>query len=337
MKAPTAHPFRSVECQAQYQALYASRARAWPVPNETRLLDTPSGRTCVRLSGRQSDPPLVLLHGARGNSLMWIPNIAALSARYRTSAVDTIGETGLSVSRRRIRRPDQLMAWLDEVLAELSPGAPANLCGMSYGGWLAVEYALRYPARVRKVVLLAPAATVQPVSRAMLVRAALTLLPGIAFRRRFYYWLLHDAVLSGPEGRARVDEYVEDWAMAERCFRQLLLVPAGVLSDQALGSLSVPALYLVGENEKVYPARKAVQRLQRVAPQIQAKLIAGAGHDLWMVQPEAVTTAVLSFLDEADSKSGQMAQPGAPQPLGTAPRSAATGRRARWPPIARGW
>jgi pimeloyl-ACP methyl ester carboxylesterase len=296
MKTSPWHPFRSAAARAEYLALYADRAKRWPVPSETRTLDTPAGQTCVRMSGRPTDPPLVLLHGVRGNSLMWIPNIAALSARYRTYAVDTINDTGLSVRQRPITRPEHLLQWLDEVLAALSPGAPVSLVGMSYGGWLACEYALHFPARLRKVVLLAPAATVLPVSFAFTWRGALTLLPGLTFRRRFFYWLLHDAAQSGAAGRAQVDEYVNDWDVAERCFASLPAVPGTVLSDQALASLKVPTLYLVGENEKVYPASKALQRVHRVAPQIKTRLIPRAGHDLWIAQADIVNQALVDFL-----------------------------------------
>jgi pimeloyl-ACP methyl ester carboxylesterase len=293
----TIYPFRSAACQAEYLALYEARASRWPVPCGTRWLDTPAGRTCVRISGEPAAPPLVLLHGARGNSLMWIPNIAAFSAHYRTYAIDTIGETGLSVSRGRITSTRQLVDWLDEVLTVLVPDGPINLAGMSYGGWLAGQYALRFPARVRRLVLLAPAATVQPVSGAMLARAMLTLLPGTGFRRRIYYWLLRDLVESGPAGRAAVDEAVADWAVAERCFAQLLLVGAQVLDDATLRSFPVPCLFLVGENERIYSAHKALARLQRVAPQIKTMLIRGAGHDLWVVRSSEVNQAILDFLE----------------------------------------
>jgi pimeloyl-ACP methyl ester carboxylesterase len=299
MRTSASHPFRSASAKAEYLALYEERASKWPVACETRLIDTPSGQTYVRISGRPSDPPLVLLHGVRGNSLMWIPNIAALSAHYRTYALDTIDDTGLSVRQRPITKPEHLIAWLDEVLAVLSPAEPVHLVGMSFGGWLASQYALRFPARLQKLVMLAPAATVLPVSLAFILHALPSLLPGIKFRKRFYYWLLHDTVQSGADGRVAVDQAAADWALAERCFKRLGAIPATVLPDEAWRALKVPSLYLVGENEKIYPAHKALERLKRVAPQITAKLIPRAGHDLWMAQAELVTTTILDFLNDA--------------------------------------
>jgi len=272
------------------------RAKAWPVPSETKLIDTPSGQTFVRMSGSVTNPPLVLLPGSKGTSLTWIPNIAALSAHYRTYALDSIYDFGLSVSHKNIKKPDELVTWLDEVLAVLVPEGSLSLMGLSYGGWLAAQYALRFPERLHKIVLLAPAVTVLPVSFALILRALLSLIPLPGFRQQFYYWLLNDAVQSGETGRAFVNEAVADWAAAERCFAPMPLVGATILEDKVLQDFRVPTLFLIGEHEKMYSAQKAINRLNSVAPQIKTEIIPHAGHDLWFVQADIVTRKILDFL-----------------------------------------
>jgi len=69
-----------------------------------------------------------------------------------------------------------------------------------------------------------------------------------------------------------------------------------MLQDEELARLPAPALYLVGENEKIYSASQAVQRLKRVAPQVQIEVIPDAGHDLTLVQADLVNSKVLEFL-----------------------------------------
>ena len=296
------HPFRSERAKAEYHTLYMERAKEWPVASETRLIETPSGQTFVRVSGRMTDPPLVLLPGSLGTSLTWIPTIAALSAHYRPYALDSIYDFGFSISRRNIKKPDDIVTWLHEVLAVLVPEASVSLIGLSYGGWVASQYAVRFPERVRKAVFLAPALTVLPVSFALLFRALLTRLPIPGVHKQFYYWLLKDTVQSGESGRAFVDEAVADWIVAERCFSPLPMIPATVLSDTALRNFNVPSLFLVGEHEKIYSAQKAVDRLNRLAPQIKAEIIPHAGHDLLFVQPELVTNRMLDFLREPETE-----------------------------------
>ncbi len=305
MTRPPFHPFRSEEARAEYEAHSLQTERAWPVPAETRLFDTPAGQTFVRVSGRVTDPPLVLLPGARVSSLMWIDMIAALSARHRTYALDIVGDAGWSVSRSEISKPEAFVDWLDEVLTLLVPERPVSLMGISLGGSIAAQYAARFPGRLRSVVLLAPAATVLPFAVGFFVRFTLLSLPILALGksplRRTCRWLFEDAVRGDEACRARAEKTMDD---AQRVVRVFALRPPPwppVLADKVWQDFRVPCLVLVGENEKIYSGPAAVRRLKRVAPQVQAEIIPGAGHDLMMVQPELVTRKVLEFLDQREA------------------------------------
>jgi pimeloyl-ACP methyl ester carboxylesterase len=74
------------------------------------------------------------------------------------------------------------------------------------------------------------------------------------------------------------------------------MVAATVLQDKELKNFPVPTLVLIGKNEKVYSAPKAIERLRQVAPQIKAEMISDAGHDLWYVHADVVTRKILEFL-----------------------------------------
>ena len=157
MEIPAFYPYRSQAardaCFAYFDAL---AARSWPVASEERLVPTSFGSTFVRISGPPAAPPLVLLHGAGATSLMWAPNIAALSRDCRVFAVDQIGEFGRSICKAPPASMTELVHWLDELFDALQLDAGLDLIGLSYGGALAAQYALHRPARFRKLVLLAP-------------------------------------------------------------------------------------------------------------------------------------------------------------------------------------
>ena len=71
-----------------------------------------------------------------------------------------------------------------------------------------------------------------------------------------------------------------------------------VLTDAELSGVRVRTLFLASENETVFSAEKAVQRLQKLAPQIRTQVIAGVGHDLTIVKAEEVNRSILEFLEE---------------------------------------
>ena len=296
METSPYHPFRSAKSKDKYLRLYDMRAKRWPVPSETRMVDTSYGRTFIRISGPADVPPLVLLHGGSGNSLQWIPNIKALSEFFRTYAVDNIYDYGRSIYARPIKNPDDFIYWLDELFSALELGDHINFMGLSYGGWLASLYALHFPARLNKIVLLAPAFTVLPVRLEWIIRAIAGSLPHRSFARRFMVWLADDLVHKDEAGRITAQEMADDAYMAMRCFKPKRMVYPTVLTDNELQNIKVPTLYIVGENEKLYSARKAIQRLNKVAPHIKAEIIPNAGHDLTIVQAEMVNKKILEFL-----------------------------------------
>jgi len=290
------HPFRSTKAKEQYLSLYDMRAKKWPVPSETRTVDTSYGQTFIRISGPYDAQPLILLHGGSGNSLQWIPNIKALSEFFKTYAVDNIYDYGRSVYTRPIEKPDDFVNWLNELFNVLELGDNINLMGLSYGGWLTSLYALRFPDRLDKIVLLAPAFTVLPLQLNWLIHAILGMLPHRYFARSFMRWLAKDLMHKDEAGRITAEEMADDAFMAMRCFKPKRMVYPTVLQDKELQSIKVPTLYLVGENEKIYSAQKAIQRLNKAAPHIKAEIIPNAGHDLTIVQAEKVNIKVLEFL-----------------------------------------
>lgn len=276
--------------------MYDMRARKWPVPSESTMADTSFGQTFVRISGPAAAPPLVLLHGGSGNSLQWISNIQDLSEHYKTYAVDNIYDYGRSVYTQPMKNPDDFVRWIDELFTTLELGNTVNLMGLSYGGWLTSLYALRFPNRLAKIILLAPAFTVLPLRPVWLMRMVLGFLPHRSFARNFMQWLAEDAMKKNDATRMMIEEITDDAFLAVRCFKLRRMVYPTVLSDRELQNIIVPALFLVGENEKLYSARKAIQRLNRVAPQIKAEIIPNAGHDLTIVQAKMVNRKVIEFL-----------------------------------------
>ena len=292
------HPFRSKAAKKEYLALYDMRVKKWPVDSRTRFVDTAYGQTFVRMSGPVGAPPLVLLHGAGGDSLQWIPNIAALSKRYSVYAVDNIYDYSRSIYTQNIKNAADYVKWLDDLFSALGLGNHIKLMGLSYGGWLTSQYALRFPNRLDKIVLVAPAGTVLPIRLEWVLRAVLCFLPHRYFTKSFLFWLLEDLVKKDEDSRIMLEEEVDAVVVRMRCFKTIRLIRPTVLDDVQLMSIQVPTLYLVGEHEKIYSARKAVRRLSKVAPWIKTEVIPDAGHDLTFVQAEMVNKSVLAFLDQ---------------------------------------
>lgn len=290
------HPFKSAEAKIEYLTLYDKRAKFWPVDSVVLKIQTTQGKTFVRMSGLGNNKPMILLHGAGGNSLQWMSNIKALSKDYRVYAIDIMFAQGRSIPSQPFTDVKDYVNWLDEVLFQISPEQKVNLVGLSYGGWITSQYVKTFPEKLDKAVLLAPAGVVAPLSTEFIVRAVSVALPTKFFAQQFMQWLAEDTYKGSSKQQQLVREHIDEAYLAVRSFHSSPLIYPNVFTDQELQELAVPLLFLVGENEKIYSASNALERLHNVAPYIQTQLIKGAGHDLTMVQAKQINELILKFL-----------------------------------------
>jgi pimeloyl-ACP methyl ester carboxylesterase len=142
---------------------------------------------------------------------------------------------------------------------------------------------------------MAPAATVLPLSNEFIER----MLKGIGSPKDFIFWVYEDFVHKDEASRKAIEEMVDESILSARCFNFKPPLSPTVIEDYELQNIKVPALFMVGENEKVYSARKAIKRLNKVAPQIRTEMIPDAGHDLNLVQADLVAEKVLEFLKQS--------------------------------------
>lgn len=286
-------------------------------------METSYGTTLVRSCGREDAPALVLLPSGFASSLVWLPTIGGLAPHFSIHAVDNIYDVGRSVNTCPVRNADDLSEWLDELFTQLGLGDSINLMGLSLGGWLAGQYALRHQERLHSLIMAAPAATILPLPAEWAWRGIIGALPPHRFFMTHFLtnWMCPDLVKKGDEqSRALLGAWMDDALVAMKCFAFRMPIAPTVMSDEELGSLEVPTLFLVGENEVICPAHEAVRRIESVAPSIVARVVRHAGHDLIFSRTDAVNREVVSFVEG-----------GAPKRLGAARGRGALDMDRSWP------
>jgi pimeloyl-ACP methyl ester carboxylesterase len=286
------HPFQSAEAKEQCLALFEEFEKTnWPVESESRYIETSYGNTFIRISGPENASPLVLLHGKSGNSLSWSGNIEKYSKNFRTYAIDTIDDYGLSIYTASLKSGYDYAKWLDQVFTGLGLKNNINLLGISYGGWLASQYAVNYQNRLRKIVLAAPASTVLPLRTQYYIRSVLILLPFRYFKDSFFSWL--DPTLKNSDFKEGID-LIET---SIKCYKpKYSMVRPTVLNDEELKSIKCSALFLFGEYEMIYSPNKAIDRLERIAPHIKKEIIPDVGHAT-ILRPQSVNEKIIKFLE----------------------------------------
>ncbi|MDQ1274600.1 MAG: hypothetical protein QG610_172, partial [Euryarchaeota archaeon] len=70
-----------------------------------------------------------------------------------------------------------------------------------------------------------------------------------------------------------------------------------VFSEVELSGINVPTLFIVGENEVIYDPFIAIEKVNKLIPDAETKLVPNASHFVPMEQPDLVNKIILKFLE----------------------------------------
>jgi pimeloyl-ACP methyl ester carboxylesterase len=261
--------YKSVEGERLVRERYLAFLEQWPVENEQLRIATRQGETFVVACGAAGAPPLLLLHGSAGNSVMWIDDVAAFAAHFRVYAIDTIGEAGLSAPSRPPLDSGAYAQWLDDVLDSLSLDRVA-IVGASFGGWIALDYGIRRADRVSRLALVSPGGVGR--QKLGIAFAAIALRACGAWGER----RLREKVFGRQP--ANVSPAMKAFiALIQEHFRpRTARLP--IFTDESLRRVTAPVLAIVGARDVMLDTAAIQRRLERNVPNVKVLLIPDAGH-----------------------------------------------------------
>jgi pimeloyl-ACP methyl ester carboxylesterase len=279
--------FKTPEAEKQFMAAYEDVMALWPVPHDALDVPTRFGTTHINTAGPEDKPAMVLFPGFGANSAMWFPNIAALSAGHRVFAVDTPGQPGKSIPTRTLDTKN-CTDWIDDVVDGLGLVKPF-MGGISLGGWLALDFAIRRPGRASRVALIDPAASFEPMSRQFFWHSLIPFMiyPTRAGLVQYFKWMMQ-----GYETDKRWGELMLQGILNTKPQPPLR---AAAFSDAELRSIQTPVLLLIGARSIIYNPQRVYRRATQLIPRIRAQIIPDASHALLSEKSDVVNAEMVQF------------------------------------------
>ncbi len=173
-----------------------------------------------------------------------------------------------------------------------------NLIGFSMGGRVAQEFAVLYPERVRKMVVIASSADAYPPKEREIVKAALPMIQmgkfkGISEKR------LRDYLGPLAYQDQQIKDLIQDMAGSdakEVYLRQLEATLNRADFYQGIQRLTVPSLFIAAREDKIVPYSTIVKTAE-IAPGSRLETIENCGHFIPLEAPEQVNELIVNFLD----------------------------------------
>lgn len=264
-------------------------------------------------------PPIIILHGGPGFDHNYLlPDMDSLADAYHLIYYDQRGrgKSAWNVQPTAVSLQSE-MDDLEALRADLHL-EQAALLGHSWGGLLALEYALRHPERVSRLILLntCPASyddfkvfeqqlaarDPEDAERMRVLDSDPALAEGDLETRAAYYRLYFQPTLRPPKLLDRLIEHLQvGWtresvltarATTPRLFAETVEMPGYNLLPE-LTQLRIPTLVLHGDYDFVPVACAA--HVAEAIPEARLVVLSGCGHFSYLERSDAVRQALSEF------------------------------------------
>lgn len=243
-------------------------------------------------------PALLMIHGFPLNSNMWIPQIDDLANFARVIAPDLRGH-GQSDP---IPGPYSVKMLADDcasLLSYLNVATPFVVCGLSMGGYVALEFYRQYSEHMAGLILTATQAkadsaeakakrdqTAETARKEGVTAVAQAMLPKL-FAPETY-----------EEDKELVDfvEGILEAASVDGVVGALAAMRDRPDSTPSLAEIDIPVLIIHGEKDQLISVAEA-EAMAKAIPNAHLVVIPDAGHLPNLEQPDAFNDAVIDFLE----------------------------------------
>jgi pimeloyl-ACP methyl ester carboxylesterase len=250
----------------------------------------------VYLDGGHGEP-LLLIHGFGADKDNWTRVARFLTPHYRVIALDLPGFGESSKPETAHYRIEDQVGYVHAFVQALGVQSP-SLGGSSMGGFIAAEYAARYPDEVKSLWLVAPAgvATAQESELVQRLKAGGPN-PLLARNTEEFDQIIHFVMADPPYIPGAIEKVLgaraaANHALHERIFKEIR-DDSAPLEPQVKG-LTTPTRILWGDQDRALHVSGA-QILAGLMPKASVTIMPGIGHLPMLEQPRESATDYSSF------------------------------------------
>ena len=222
-----------------------------------------------QLAVEGTGPPLIFVPGMDGTGRLFYRQVPLLTRQFRVATYALPDDA---------TRMDDLVEHLDRTIQTIAPdGEPAVVVGESFGGTLALSYALAHPDRVHRLVVINSFARFLPQFRLRLALAGVRSMPWgvMTIVRRVTAFRLH----SRHTHRSEVKYFLRQ---TRGTTRRGYLGRLGILKDYdiraRLGQIRVPTLFIAADEDHLIPSVEQATYMAARVPGSTMRILRGHGH-----------------------------------------------------------
>ena len=258
--------FKSEVGKKEIFSLYDGKLAELNIDYKYETVETSFGKTNIIVTGDDSNPPLIIVHGSNGCAPIGLETYPNLSKKYQVFAVDVLAQPNKSAETRLSMKDNSYGKWLNEIIANLDL-KNVVLAGFSFGGLIILKTLLADETKVKEVFLAAPVFIVNgnplkalfkifiPMKRYMKTKK-------VKYVEKFLTELFTDK-----------DEFAIKFLSKVFLHFEMDFTPVPVINKNDANKIKTPITLIAAKHDLLFPGEKMIKRASKIFPSLKKTIL----------------------------------------------------------------
>ncbi len=254
--------FKSEAGKKAILSLYDQKLAELNIDYQYKIVDTSFGKTNIIITGKPTNPPLIIVHGSNGCAPIGIESYPNLNQQYQVFAVDVLSQPNKSDGTRLSMKDDSYSKWINEVIDKLGLNEVV-LAGFSLGGLIILKTLIHNGSKVKEAFLAAPAYIVNGNPLKALFKM---FIPMKRYMRTKNPKLVEQVV---GELFTDKDEFAIKYLSQVFLHFEMDFTPVPVMTKAEAAKIRTPITLFAAKKDLMFPGEKMLKRASKLLPTLK--------------------------------------------------------------------
>lgn len=258
--------FTSEAGKAKLLNLYDKKLKSLALNYSYKEVITSYGKTNIIVTGKDTNPPILIIHGANGCGPIALETYLGLETHFQVFAVDVLAQPNKSATARLSMKNLDYGKWLHSVIDSLELNN-VTLAGFSFGG-LVILKALEYKEdNIKEIFLTAPAYIVNGNPLKALFKVFIPMKRYIKTKKISYVKHFLKELFTEE------DDFALEFLSTVFLHFKMDFTPVPVIHKRKARTLKTPITLVTAQHDLMFPGKKMINRARKIFPSLKKTIL----------------------------------------------------------------
>ena len=258
--------FKSKQGKKEILSLYDEKLKELNIEFLYKNIDTTYGKTNIIISGKPSNPPILLVHGSNGCAPIALETYPTLYKKFQVFAIDVLAQPNKSAETRLSMKDNSYGLWIHELINQLQL-KNVTMAGFSFGGLIILKTLIQNENNIKEVFLSAPAFIVNGNPLIALFKVFIPMKLYMKTQNNKYLEKFLKTLFTEK------DEFALAYLSKVFLYFKMDFTPVPIIKKKEAALIKTPITIIAAKKDIIFPGVKMIKRVHKIFPSLKQTVL----------------------------------------------------------------